>query len=97
MTSGSEANPAVVRAQPDRDADLEATDGDLGGTAPHVAATVASDPDAVAALLEAGADIEAIDDEGRTACGIARMTRRDEATLRLLCRRPRASAGFPGQ
>ena len=71
------ANPAVVRAQPDRGADLEATDGDLGGTALHVAATAASDPDAVAALLEAGADIEAIDDEGRTACGIARMTRRD--------------------
>ena len=46
-------------------------------------------------LLANGADIEAINDEGRTTCGIARVTRRDDATP--LCRWPRASADFPGQ
>ena len=47
--------------------------------------------------LANGADIEAINDDGRTTCGIARLTSRDAATLRLSCRQPRASAGFPGQ
>ena len=48
-------------------------------------------------LLANGADIEAINDEGRAAGGIARLTSRDDATPRLLCRQPRASADFPGQ
>lgn len=52
-----------MRAQLDGGADLAATDGDLGDAALHVAATVASDPDAVATLLEAGADIEAVNAE----------------------------------
>ena len=126
------ANPTEVRAQLDLGADLAATDGDLGGAALHVAATVANDPAAIATLLEAGADIEArtyrgmtplhsaaefssapaaiidallangiyietINDEGRTACGIAPGTGRYNATPRLSCRQLRASADFPGQ
>ena len=56
----ADAGIGEVRAELGHGADLTATDGDLGGTALHVAAAVGNNPDAITSLFLAGADISAV-------------------------------------
>ena len=88
--------PAMSVLMLERGGDVMAR-GPNGRTPRHTSARHNPNLAVVEILLADGADIQAVTDAGVTACGIARATNRDDATLRPLCRQPRASAGFPGQ